>query len=69
MGSFGRISETREDWTQYTERVENYFVANSIMDKQKKKSTILSVISPASYKLMRSLRNFQKYPSITELRS
>ena len=38
MASFGRISEfdeTKEDWTQYIERVENYFVANSIVDEQK----------------------------------
>ena len=69
MASFGRISKfdkTKEDWTQYIERVDNYFVANNIVDEQKKKCIkVLSVVSPASCKLVRSLVAPQKPSEIS----
>ena len=56
--TFGRIDEFeegKEDWTQYIERLEHFFVANSVTDNDKKRSILLTVMGPSAYKLLRSL--------------
>ena len=56
--TFGRIDEFeegKEDWTQYIERLEHFFVANSATDNDKKRSILLTVMGPSAYKLLRSL--------------
>ena len=63
MASYGKppeFEETVEDWDQYIERMENYFVANGIRQEEKKRSLLLAVISPANYRLLRSLIYPQK---------
>ena len=56
MPSFGRLNEfgleRGEDWSQYIERMEHYFVANDINDAEKKKAILLSACGGATYKLM-----------------
>ena len=55
---FGRIDEfdsKKEDWPQYTERLNHFLAANSITDEAKKRSIFLTVIGPATFKLLRSL--------------
>ena len=55
---FGQMCEfdtSREDWTQYFERLSQYFGANSITDVVKKKSILLTVVGPAIYKQLRTL--------------
>ena len=46
---------SQEEWTQYVERLEHYFVANGISDAAQKKAILLTVIGAAAYKLLRNL--------------
>ena len=41
-----------EDWEQYCERLEFYFVAHDVTDEAKKKATLLSACGASTYKLM-----------------
>lgn len=55
---FGRIDEfeeDKEDWSQYVERLQHFFEANGVTEDAKKRSILLSVMGPSSYKLLRSL--------------
>ena len=63
MAVYGKVSEfdeTKEDWDQYVERLENYFAANGIQAATKKQGILLSVVNPTTYKLLRSLVSPQK---------
>ena len=58
MATIGRIEEFREDkeeWSQYTKRLEHFFAANGITDDDKKRSVFLTVIGARAYKKLRSL--------------
>ena len=47
--TLGRVDEfdaDKEEWTQYVERLEHFFVANSITTAEKKRAILLSVIGP-----------------------
>ena len=57
MATFGSIKEYEqsENWTQYQERLENYFDANDITEEGKKKSILLSVVGAQAYQLIRNL--------------
>lgn len=58
MAAFGLITEFNidtESWSQYTERLKQYFIANDIVDKVKQRATLLSVCGAKAYGLMRSL--------------
>ncbi|XP_071846052.1 uncharacterized protein [Apostichopus japonicus] len=57
MALFGKLDEfhgNSDDWTQYIERLTHYFLANEITDEMKKRSILLTVIGPDSYKLLRN---------------
>ncbi|XP_072171469.1 uncharacterized protein [Diadema setosum] len=56
-GLVGNIEEFREgiDWCQYIERLDLYFKANGIEAEEKRQATLLTVIGPAAYSLLRSL--------------
>ena len=51
----GKIEEFEEEWPQYVERMDHFFAANGIDNADKKKSTFLAVIGPATYSLVRNL--------------
>ena len=58
MSRHGTIEEfdgATEDWTAYSERLEQYFVANDVDDAAKKRAILLSVCGASTYKLIRSL--------------
>ena len=58
MATFGSVSEFNEqseDWPQYIERLEHYFIANDIDDEGKKRSILLSVVGSKTYKLIKNL--------------
>ena len=58
MATIGRIEEFREDkeeWSQYTERLEHFFAANGITSNDKKRFVFLTVIRARAYKQLRSL--------------
>ena len=54
----GRIDEfdgSKEEWTQYVERLDHFFIANGITDGDRKKSGFIAVIGPTTYTLLRNL--------------
>ena len=57
MALFGCIDEFRdeaENWTQYHERLKQFFIANAI-DEDKQRAVLLSVCGAKTYSLVRSL--------------
>lgn len=74
MATFGKIEEYCEsdEWVQYVERLEMYFEANDIDDDTKKRSILLTVCGPKTYRLIRGLTAPEKpkeksYETLTEL--
>ena len=55
FGKIGKFDATKEDWTQYTERLDYLFVANGITAAEQKRAVFLTVIGPAAFKLLRNL--------------
>ena len=55
-GTVGEFNSTREDWVSCTERLIQYFVANSIAEEgDKRKAILLSSCSAATYQLICNL--------------
>ena len=58
MAAHGNIEEfdrSVQDWTEYCERLEQYFLANDVQDATKQRAILLSVSSSATYWLIRNL--------------
>jgi len=55
LGRVGEFDSTVESWQQYVERLGHFLDANGINDGNKKRSVLLSVVGPATYKLLTSL--------------
>ena len=58
LGRIDSFDPDREEWTEYVERLEQFFEANSITGEEnatKRWATFLSVVGPGPYKLLRSL--------------
>ena len=57
--SFGKLEKfdpgAGEDWVQYVERMEYYFLANEITLSDKKWALLISAMGATSYKLLRNL--------------
>ena len=54
VGKFAEFDSTKEDFTNYCERLQQYFVANGVED-DKQVATFLSLIGPSTYGLLKSL--------------
>ena len=46
-GTVSAFDPDQEDWIEYVERLELYFLANSITDPVKKRAILLNAIGPA----------------------
>ena len=58
MASHGTLSDfdsDREDWTSYTERLEQYFEANDVVLAVKQRAILLSICGASMYQLIRDL--------------
>ena len=44
-----------DDWDQYTERLEQYFTANSITEGDKKRAVFLTIVGKETYSLLSNL--------------
>ena len=55
VGTIENFSISHDNWSEYVERVEQYFIANGINDADKKKGTLLTVIGSEAYRLLRNL--------------
>ena len=54
-GQIGVFNQQQEDRISYSERLEEYFIANDIKSAQKKKAILLSVVGAVTCELLRSL--------------
>ena len=54
FGSIGEFIESQESWSQYVQRLEQFFTANDIVDG-KKASVFLATIGPAAFHILSNL--------------
>ena len=54
---FAEFDESNEDWLSYTERMQQYFMANEVRE-DRQRATLLSTCGPATCKLIKGLGNF-----------
>ena len=55
LGRVEYYDSSKEEWTQYVERLEHFFAANGVDTDANKLSAFLAVIGPAVYKVLRKL--------------
>ena len=55
IGKLEPFEPGQNDWLMYTERLEQFFVANDIEDDKKKVATLLTAIGATGYSLLRNL--------------
>jgi hypothetical protein len=63
MAVYGKVEEfnaEHDSWTNYTERLTQYFLANDVQDVNKKRAILLSVVGAQTYELLRSLLSPEK---------
>ena len=54
-GTIGAFEPNTETWVTYTERLEQYFIANDVDAAEKKRAILLSVCGATTYQLIRNL--------------
>ena len=54
FGSIGEFTESQESWSQYVQRLEQFFAANDIPD-EKKASVFLATVGPAAFHILSNL--------------
>ena len=54
-GTIGEFDGTREDWTPYTERLQQYFAANDITNSWKQRTILLSACGASTNQLIGNL--------------
>ena len=54
-GTVGEYRADEEDWSNYVERMNCFFVANEVVSVDKKRARFLSVVGPKSYAVLRGL--------------
>ena len=58
QGHYGLVTQfdcSKEDWIEYTERLENYFVANEVTDEGKRRAILLTAVGRQTYHVIRNL--------------
>ena len=74
FGAVGEFHEKNEHWSTYIERLDEFYVANSITDATKKRAILNSTVGADTFKLISSLLHPKKpkeatYDEITKLLS
>ena len=54
-GSIGEFNPEKETWTSYTERIDEYFLANDVESPEKQRAILLSVCGASTYQKIRDL--------------
>ena len=60
LGKIEEFDGSKEEWPQYKERLGHLFSANDITEAAKKCAILLTVIGPATYKVLRNLVSPEK---------
>ena len=71
-GQIAAFDPHQETWSLYSERLGHYFIANDIVDADKKKAILLTICGPSTYQLLKSLLqpetpNDKSYVQLVEL--
>ena len=54
-GTVSPFDGSQEDWIEYAERLDSYFVANDITDVAKRRAILLNAVGPTTYRLIKTL--------------
>uniref|UniRef100_A0A1X7VMX8 Retrotransposon gag domain-containing protein n=1 Tax=Amphimedon queenslandica TaxID=400682 RepID=A0A1X7VMX8_AMPQE len=54
-GSISTFDATQEDWVEYAEHLQRYFVANKIVDEDIQHAILLTNVGPSTYRLAKTL--------------
>ena len=54
-GVVAQFDSSQEDWIEYIERLENYFVANEVTDEGKRRAILLTAVGRQTYHVIRNL--------------
>ena len=54
-GSLSTFDATQEDWVEYAERLQHYFVANGIDKEDVQRAILLTNVGPSTYRLAKTL--------------
>ena len=54
-GAVAPFDSAQEEWVEYAERLENYFIANDITNEGKQRAILLHCVGPATYRLIKTL--------------
>ena len=54
-GTVSVFDGSQEDWVEYAERLESYFIANEITDPAKKRAILINAVGPSTYRLLKTL--------------
>ena len=55
QGAVGPFDPQCEDWVSYTEHLQQWFVANNVLDTNKQRAVFLSTCGASTYRLIRNL--------------
>lgn len=55
IGTLGAFDAKSQTWEEYSEVLEQFFVANEIEDEGKQRAILISVVGPQTYSVMRNL--------------
>ena len=64
-GAAGVFDSSREEWSEYAERLGHYFVANDIASEEKRRATLLTAVGPTTYRLLKTLASPLKLDEFT----
>lgn len=65
IGTLSAFDVKEQTWEEYCEILEQFFEANRIDDGEKQRAVLISVVGPATYKLIRNLVSPDKPSSKT----
>ena len=65
IGTLSTFDAKEQTWEEYCEVLNQFFEANGIDDGEKQRAILISVVGPATYKLMRNLVSPDKPSSKT----
>ena len=54
-GSISAFDSSQEDWVEYAERLEHYFVANGIDNADVQRAILFTSVGPSTYRLIKTL--------------
>ena len=68
LGTLSTFDAKEQTWEEYCEVLDQFFEANGIDDGEKQRAILISVVGPATYKVMRNLVSPDN-PSAKNIRS